>query len=175
MPHIILERQFDGPMSPEAFKEMGLEHAACLKIYRVEWRESLLAEDGSRLTCRFESPDTESVRRIAERQGRTTSRIAWPGAVHDTGREGTANVVVERRFDEPTAVEALQAIEDAGAWCLDLHKVTFLRTFCSGDSKRMICLYRAPDAESVRLAQTQAGMPVERVWACQAFDLTAFM
>jgi len=32
----------------------------------------------------------------------------------------------------------------------------------------MICLYHAPDAESVRLAQRQAGMPLERVWAFHA-------
>jgi hypothetical protein len=39
----------------------------------------------------------------------------------------------------------------------------------------MLCLYQAPDAESVRLAQHQANMPVDRVWACHNFmmdDLT---
>jgi hypothetical protein len=33
----------------------------------------------------------------------------------------------------------------------------------------MMCLYRAPDAESVRIAQREAGMPVERVRAIRQF------
>ena len=31
----------------------------------------------------------------------------------------------------------------------------------------MLCLYEAPDAESVRLAENQAGVPYERAWTCQ--------
>ena len=174
MPHILLERQFETPLSPEGFHELAMEHRECLPLYRIEWHESLLADDGHRLLCRFESPDTESVRQFADKQRGATSRIAWAGTVHDTGRDGAPNVVVERQFDQSTAVDDLQKIEDAGAWCMELHKVTFLRTFASEDCKRMICLYRAPDAESVRLAQAQAGMPLQRVWACRAFDCSDF-
>jgi hypothetical protein len=39
-----------------------------------------------------------------------------------------------------------------------------VRTLFSTDRKRMICLYHAPDAESVRLAQRAAGMPFGEVW-----------
>jgi hypothetical protein len=76
-------------------------------------------------------------------------------------------VVVERSFDEPVAFEAIQAIEDRGAWCLEMHNVRFLRTFFSLDRRRMICIYLAPDAESVRLAQSQAGVPFTRVWPAE--------
>ena len=62
-----------------------------------------------------------------------------------------------------------QQAEDAAAWCLELYKVTFLRTYFSADRKRMLCLYQAPDAESVRLSQQQAKMPFERVWACHNY------
>ena len=54
---------------------------------------------------------------------------------------------------------------------MELHRVTFLRTFFSLDCRRMLCLYQAPDAESVRLAQRQAGMPLERVWACRHYNV----
>jgi hypothetical protein len=74
-------------------------------------------------------------------------------------------VAVMRRWTDPVELKDIQAIEDAGAWCLEAHNVQFVRTFFSADHRRMACLYRAPDAESVRLAQTQAGMPVEHVWA----------
>ena len=173
MVHVIMERKFSPAMSANEFMEMAMDSAACMSIYRTQWHESLLARDGGSLVCRFEAPDTESVRMLA-RGDQSIDKIAWPGTVHDTGREGLANVVVERRFEQAVTVEALQAIEDAGAHCMELHKVTFLRTFFSTDHKRMICLYRAPDAESVRLAQHQAGMPVERVWACQPFTPASF-
>ena len=58
MADIILERQFTPTLSPESFREMALESVDCLNLYRVEWKESLLAEDGSRLLCRFKAPDS---------------------------------------------------------------------------------------------------------------------
>ena len=173
MNHIILERRFDPTLLPEDFRQMALEASGCMPLYQVKWHESLLALDGSRLLCRFEAPDAESVRQIS-RDPRTRSKIAWTGTLHDTGREGSANVVVARSFDEPTTVEALQAIEDASAWCLEQRQVTFLRTFFSADCRRMMCLYSAPDAESVREAQREARMPVEGVWACQHYTPASF-
>jgi hypothetical protein len=76
-------------------------------------------------------------------------------------------VVVERSFVEPVALEDIQGIEDRGAWCLEAHGVSFLRTYFSRDRRRMVCLYDAPDAESVRLAQEKAGVPFERAWASE--------
>jgi hypothetical protein len=171
--HVILEREFDPRLTPDEFRCMALDSVDCLSMYRVEWQESMLATDGTRLLCRFQAPDAESVRQVAQGPG-VRARVAWTGTVHDTGRDGTANVLVARRFDEPTTVEAMQAIEDAGAWCLEQRRVTFLRTFFSTDCRRMLCLYQAPDAESVRQAQREAGMPVERVWACRTFSPESF-
>jgi hypothetical protein len=167
MADILLERAFDPVMSRDDFIRIALDAADCMPLYRVQWRESLLAEDGSRLICRFVAPDTEAVRMLT-RDTPASARTAWAGSVHDTGREQEATVVVERRFTAPAVLEALQTREDAHAWCLEQYRVTFLRTFLSSDRKRMLCLYHAPDAESVRRAQTQAGMPLERVWACRA-------
>ncbi len=173
MADVVLERQFNPRLSPEDFLAMAMESADCLSLYRVEWRESFLAREGNRLVCRFSAPDTESVRMIA-RDVRAQEKVAWAGSVHDSGRDGEANVIVERRFDQPVEVADLQALEDAAAWCLELHQVTFLRTFFSADGKRMLCVYRAPDAESVRLAQQKAKMPVQRAWACRSYCAADF-
>ena len=72
--------------------------------------------------------------------------------------------IVERSFEEPVSFEQIQALEDGAAWCLAEHRVTFVRTFLSADRRRMICVYTAPDAESVRASQRKAGLPFERVW-----------
>ena len=173
MVHVLMERQFDPVLREEGFSQMAVESADCLPLYRVKWHESLLAKDGRRLVCRFEAPDIESVRMSVTEQN-AVGKVVWSGAVHDTGRDGKANVMVERRFDDPVTVESLQAIEDAAAWCLQQYKVTFLRTFFSADQRRMLCLYEGPDAESVRLAQNEAKMPVERVWSCRGYDCADF-
>jgi hypothetical protein len=137
-------------------------------LHKVDWRASLLSADGRQMICRFSGPDAESVR-IALREADADSGVTWQGGVHDapgltTAELFAANVVVTRAFDQPMALEAIQSIEDAGAWCLETRNVKFVRTFFSADRMRMVCTYRAPDAESVRLAQRQAGMPFDRVW-----------
>jgi len=61
-------------------------------------------------------------------------------------------------------------MEDRGASCRVQHRVRFLRTYFSADRRRMVCCYAAPDAESVRLAQRQAGVPFERVWPAALYE-----
>jgi hypothetical protein len=80
-------------------------------------------------------------------------------------------VVVERVWEEPAEFAAIQAIEDRGAWRLEMHAVRFVRSYSSADGRRMICIYEAPDAESVRAAQHQAGMPLTRVWTATILEL----
>lgn len=76
-----------------------------------------------------------------------------------------ARVIVEREFAEPVSFEEMAEREKAGAWCLAQHHVEYVKTYLSKDRRRMICVYEAPDAESVRIAQTKANMPFTRVWA----------
>lgn len=78
-------------------------------------------------------------------------------------------VVVERTFPEPVEFDVLQSLEDRFAWCSEQHQVTFVGSYFSSDRRRMICLYRAPDAESVRTVNRTAGMPFDRVWTASYF------
>jgi hypothetical protein len=168
MRYVVMERGFKPPINEQDFQAMAADLADCARIYRAHWQESFLARDGSSLTCCFKAPDTESIRMMS-RGDVAQSKVIWAGTVCTAEPPGPANVLVERCFGEPVTLESVQAIEDAADWCLQQHKVTFLRTYFSTDQKRMICLYRAPDAEAVRQAQRQANMPVERIWACQNF------
>ena len=79
-------------------------------------------------------------------------------------------VMVTLCFDEPVALDDIQAIEDAGIACLEMRGVSFVKTLFSTDRKRMMCLYKAPDAEAVREAQREAGLPVDQVWACHVMS-----
>ncbi|WP_163557359.1 DUF4242 domain-containing protein [Halomonas sp. NO4] len=185
MTHVFLERRFATPLTAEAVLAISLRAGDCLDRHRVTWLGSLLAQDGRRMFCHFQAPDAESTRTAlyqaladpvlqqAIAAYGAEIRGLWPGTVHeaadlDASTGPAANVLVERHFEAPVTVEAIQQIEDAGAACLDNHRVRFVRSFFARNRQRMVCLYRAPDAESVRLAQRQAGMPMTRVWAFHA-------
>jgi hypothetical protein len=166
---VFLQRSFDPPLTDETFYESLRNSRGCFGLYRVQWRQSLLSGDGRRMICWLSAPDVESTR-LALRKAGSREGIPWAGSVHDSPAAGAppaeaANVVVERSFDEPVTLEEIQAIEDAGASFLETHEVRFVRTFFSRDRRRMVCLYRAPDAEAVRVAQRMAGMPLESVWS----------
>lgn len=169
MNDVIVEREYETAVSKEELLLMSREGASCMRLYNIAWKTSFLAENGRTLACHFQAADAETVRTALRQIGVETKAI-WSGALHDTGIEKSPNVVVERRFDEAASLESIQALEDASAHCLELHNVTFIKTLFSLDKKRMLCLYHAPDAESVRVAQRKASMPVEQIWACQVID-----
>jgi hypothetical protein len=82
-----------------------------------------------------------------------------------------AIVVVERIFSEPVDLAMLQAAVRDNKGCLDLHQVRYIRAYLSSDRLRMVCLFEAPDAESVRIANRQAGIPYERIWTATIHEL----
>jgi hypothetical protein len=116
------------------------------------------------MVCSFTAPDAESARAALRRTGADVARL-WASSVHAAPSPVSPNVLVERSLPEPGTFERLHALEDERRWCLDQHRVRWSRSYLSADGQRMLCLYEAPDAESVRVAQREAGLPVERLWA----------
>jgi Nickel responsive protein SCO4226-like len=172
MTDILLERQFDPPLTVPAVLDMAREGAGCFGLYRVDWHGSLLARDGRSMVCHFAAPDTESARRALRHVGADVTRC-WAGSIHDAPHApavDAATVLVQRSFAGPVQLADIQAIEDAGAWCLEARNVVFVRTYFARDRTRMVCLYRAPDAESVRAAQREAKVPFDDVWAFQRVE-----
>jgi len=174
MTDILVERHWDQPLTDASMQTMLESACACLGIHRVNWHGSRLSADGHELFCHFSAADAESVR-IALNQAGSPRGQVWAGTVHDapgiTDDEiARANVLVGRSFEQPVAFEEVRAAEHAGASCLVTHRVQRVRTYLSADRRRMISLYRAPDAESVRLALQAASIPVERVWAFRLFS-----
>ena len=117
------------------------------------------------MICWFSAADLESGRLAMRDSSMDMSRF-WSGTVHQAANAPSPNVVVERSFVEPVGFDDVAGLEAAKPWCLETHRVTWTHTFFSLDRKRMLCLYSAPDAESVRKAQREIGMPVDTVWAC---------
>jgi Nickel responsive protein SCO4226-like len=162
--HTFLERKFDEAYTPADIYAGANESVQCFDLHRVNWHGSFLNADGRSMVCWFSAVDAESIR-IALRQSDVDIRRLWRGTVHVAPQAAAPNVVVERTFDSPVEFAAIAAKATAGAGCFELHRVKHARSFFALDRKRMLCFYAAPDAESVRIAQREADMPVDRVWA----------
>ena len=178
MEPIILEQCLPPPVRIADVEALERQSQWCRQQYRVRHVSSLLSLDGEHLVCLFDAPDAESMRNVLRQLGQPYVAL-WAASVHMPPQSAPAEplrtnesalVVVERRFPQPVDFESVQAIEERGAWCLEAHRARFLRTFFAKDRCRMICLYDAPNAEAVRLAQTQAGMMFERVWAATLYE-----
>ena len=79
-----------------------------------------------------------------------------------------ADVFVEWAGRAPDDHRSVLEIRDAG--CFDLHQLHWQESFIAAKGRRRICHYRAPDAESVRIAFRQGGVPVEAVWSGTMID-----
>ncbi len=76
-------------------------------------------------------------------------------------------LVVERTFDEPLTDDALAAVQERMAPCLEEYGVTWVRSYFSADRRRMICHYEAPDAEAVRASNRAAEALFDQVWSAE--------
>jgi hypothetical protein len=65
-------------------------------------------------------------------------------------------------------MDEIQALRDRAAWCLEQNRVRYLQGYFSSDRTRMICIYEAPDAESVRRINLQSGLPFDRIWTASS-------
>lgn len=174
MTQVMAIRDFPPGLTHADIKDFLEQNEGCMNSWSTEWTHSFRDPAGSRTVCFYQAPDAESVRNAIRQSGWTGDALVK--SVTDTKTPNTQipNVVVERHFDAATSIEALQATEDKHAWCLDQYQVTFIETYFSLDRRTMICLYHAPDAESVRNAQHQATMPFDAIWACEKIDPSCF-
>lgn len=167
MENVVVERVLDEPMMADRLRSVHDQMRHCLEENRIHCVRTYLSADGRRMTCLFAAPDAEAVRRV-NRVAHMPAQRVWTASLHGPAANGDdgaeAAVIVERSFAAAMPFEELAAQEEAGSWCLDLHRVSCLRTYFSTDRRRMLCVYAAPDAESVRLSQKQIGLPLDSVW-----------
>jgi hypothetical protein len=88
--------------------------------------------------------------------------------MHNGRQNGMASVFVERSGEATT--HKCGAPDAETAVCLDLHRVHWQESFIAAESQRQICHFRAPDAESVRMAFRQAGVIVDTIWTGTVHD-----
>ena len=166
MTDLILERVFDPPLSLEVFHGRVRNSVWCFDLHKVDWHSSFMSRDGRTLVCAFSAPDVESARLALRTTGADVARL-WIASVHSAPSPVNPNVIVERTLPAPDTFERLHAFEVAKAWCFEQRRVRWARSYLSADARRMLCLYEAPDVESVRSAQREAELPADAVWGFQ--------
>lgn len=80
MAQVILERNFDPPLTDERFQELNGRLMPCLVRAGVQWIRSHLSLDRRRLICHFEATDAGVVR-DALRQARIQHERVWSAEV----------------------------------------------------------------------------------------------
>jgi hypothetical protein len=75
------------------------------------------------------------------------------------------HIIVEYRFDPPITDEEFDAMLQRLGPCLEPRSVRWIQSFLAQERTRRICIYEAPDAESVRDAYRTAKVGFERAWS----------
>lgn len=179
MSTVIIEQEFVRSLTADDIVRPDERTLKCMQINRAFPRRHYLARGGMQCVCVFDAPDAEAIRSAFRTAGSYTPKGIWAATIHQSPDDEDASgppalqhaasalALVKRSFGAPVAFDDVQAMEDAGTDCLNLHRVRFLRSYFSTDRKRMICLYEAPDVEAVRNANRQVGLPFEEIWGAE--------
>jgi hypothetical protein len=162
---VLVERSYASPVAFEDVQAIEDRNAWCLEAHSVTFLKSYFARDRQRMVFLYEAPDAETVRRLQEQAGLAFDRV-WAARVvgHGPSEPSADAVLVERTLDPPLDEAAVHEAAARGAWCLEMYACRIVWSYLSLDGRRGICVFGGPDAESVRQAQRQAGMGVDRAW-----------
>jgi hypothetical protein len=171
MSTVVVERTFPVPVAFEDIQAIEDGGAGCLEAHGVRFLRTYLSRDRRRMICLYDAADAESVR-LAERGAGVPFERAWTAhPVRHPGPEPDGDtVVVERDLPEPLDEAAVRAGAAEGAWCLEQHGCRIVWSYLSTASGRCVCVFSAPDAESVRITQRVIGMPVEAAWPASVHE-----
>jgi hypothetical protein len=74
------------------------------------------------------------------------------------------DILVERHWPQPLTEAGMFAMMSAAEGCMGIHRITWQGSLLSADGRELLCHFRSPDAESVRIAMKQLGSPPGKVW-----------
>jgi len=156
-----------GP-SESDMEEFVRDSNRCRNLHKVQFQESLLDDEGRRLICHFRAPDAESVRMALRCIGADIDFV-WAGTIHEAKEPTIANVVVEHKLSHSNLSDTIETIDAIAAEWADSYGFRLTRAIVSLDGARLLCFYKAPDAESISLAQSQNSSRTTTIWACRRF------
>ncbi len=172
MDTVVIERWFEEPVAFQEIQDLEDAGSWCLDLYSVTFLKTFFSRDRKRMICLYAAPDAEAVRR-AEHQAKIPFDLAWTAEPLDIGdlrppgpprAPDGEYVVVERVFEEPIVPEVLMSRVRERGGCLGTYGADYLEAYLAPDRKRMLCLFRAPDAEAVRNVNRTMEISAVRVY-----------
>ena len=82
MAHLVVEYEFNPPLSDEALQQATSLLAPCLEVRNVKKLRTVLSADRTRGFCLFEAADAETLRE-AYRSAHVPFKAVWPAQVFD--------------------------------------------------------------------------------------------
>ena len=167
---VVVERSFAEPLDFARIR--AIDRGDCLRRHGARSLYNLFARDGRHLVCVYEAPDAEAVRAAQDPsllpydRVWSAQKIAIAPAQTDPRYE---SVVVQRELPTPVTREVAEAFASDPTGCMSRNRCSVVQSLLSLDGLRMICVYRAPDAESVRNANVQIAAPFIRAWAATVY------
>lgn len=167
------EQVFAAPLTTVAERLLVKKLDFCARGYSARWREGLVDRERQRMVCRFEADDLRAARAAALCSGLDPD-ATWLSPVHRAAATASGNseaavglvdVIAECRQDVPVDAASLMAEQHACVWCLETFRVHPGPLVMSADGRRVLALFRAPDAEAVRMAYRHASLAFDRVVA----------
>ena len=155
-------------LSESDMEEYVRDSNRCRILHKVQFQESLLDDEGRRIICHFTAPDVESVRMALRCIGAHIDFV-WAGTIHEATEHTAANVVVERKLSRSILSDAIETIGAIASEWADSYGFRLTRAIVSLDGARLLSFYKAPDAESISLAQSQNSSRSTTIWACRRF------
>jgi hypothetical protein len=165
---IVVERSFDEQRPLDELQSAERRVAWCFEQKGVRVRRSFVSLDGCAMVCVYDARDAESVRETQRTAGLPFTR-AWRALLMAHGDAvcapaGRSTVIVERDPPPGMREEHLRALMSVSGPCFQTNGVELLTTYLAADSSRVICVFSAFDAEAVRRANREGGLPFTRAW-----------
>jgi hypothetical protein len=76
-------------------------------------------------------------------------------------------IMVEYVFDTPLDSSENQRLAEKLGPCLMVHEATWIRSYLSLDRKKLVSVFEAIDAGSVRYAHNSAGIKFASIWPAE--------
>lgn len=78
---VVVERSFEAPVEIEELEQTENCFAWCLEENGIRFVQTYFSLDRKRMTCIYEAPDAESVRRVSDRAKLPYDRI-WSATIY---------------------------------------------------------------------------------------------
>jgi len=78
---VVVERSFEAPVEFEELQETENCFAWCLEENGIQFIQTYFSLDRKRMTCIYEAPDAEAVRRVSDRAKLPYDRI-WSATIY---------------------------------------------------------------------------------------------